>query len=82
MLTKWTAMLAEAGLRGKHVTFEPAGESEDDIIVRYGEEQDFTGLVLEFLFRQDEVLSALVKGQSVSKAQFWATHPELLQDEL
>lgn len=75
-------MLAEAGLRGKHVTFEPAGESEDDIIVRYGEEQDFTGLVLEFLFRQDEVLSALVKGQSVSKAQFWATHPELLQDEL
>ena len=25
MLTKWTGMLAEAGLRGKHVSFEPAG---------------------------------------------------------
>ena len=28
MLTKWTGMLAEAGLRGKHVTFEPAGEAQ------------------------------------------------------
>ena len=28
MLTKWTGMLAEAGLRGKHVSFEPAGEAQ------------------------------------------------------
>ena len=28
MLTKWTGMLAEAGLRGKHVSFEPAGASQ------------------------------------------------------
>ncbi len=49
--------------------------------MRYGEEADFTGAVLEFLMRQDEVLSALVKGQSITKAQFWASHPEL-RDEL
>ena len=28
MLTKWTGMLAEAGLRGKQVSFEPAGEAQ------------------------------------------------------
>jgi hypothetical protein len=55
--------------------------SQEDVIVRYGEEADFTGIALEFLMRQEEVLSALVKGQSMTKAQFWASHPELLHDD-
>jgi hypothetical protein len=55
--------------------------SQEDVIVRYGDETDFTGVTLEFLMRQEEVLSALVKGQTVSKAQFWASHPELLHDD-
>ena len=34
MLNKWTGMLAEAGLRGKHVSFEPAGASQVRVTVR------------------------------------------------
>ena len=50
-------------------------------MVRYGDDADFDGPVLEFLMRQAEVTSALVRGQAVTKAQFLATHPEL-EDEL
>jgi hypothetical protein len=81
MLTKWTGMLAEAGLRGKHVSFEPAGESAEDVVVRYGNARDFDGLVLEFLMRQPEVTSALVRGSTLTKRQFWASHPELSADD-
>ncbi len=49
--------------------------------MRYGDEADFQGVALEFLMRQPEVLSALVRGTSLTKAQFWASHPEL-EDEL
>ena len=105
MLVKWTGMLGEAGLRGRHITFEPAGESQargsaavrarahtvpdaasllprqEDVVVRYGEARDFEGPVMEFLMRQPEVASVLVRGESMSPAQFWAAHPELRQDE-
>ena len=49
--------------------------------MRYGDERDFEGLVLEFLMRQPEVTSALVKGDTLTKQQFWASHPELLDDD-
>ena len=52
-------------------------------MVRYGDERDFDGLVLEFLMRQREVTSALVRGSTLTKRQFWASHPELeYEDEL
>ena len=37
---------------------------------------------LEFLFRQPEVQSALVRGQSMSRREYLAAHPELEDDEL
>ena len=49
--------------------------------MRYGDERDFDGLVLEFLMRQAEVTSALVKGDTLTKRQFWASHPELVDDD-
>ena len=54
---------------------------QEDVVVRYGDDADFDGPVLEFLMRQAEVTSALVRGQAVTKAQFLAAHPEL-EDEL
>ena len=50
-------------------------------MVRYGDARDFDGLVLEFLMRQPEVLSALVRGSTLTKRQFWASHPELQYDD-
>jgi hypothetical protein len=35
------------------------------------------GLVLEFLMRQPEVASTLVKCSSITNKQLWADHPEL-----
>ena len=50
-------------------------------MVRYGDERDFDGMVLEFLMRQPEVKDALVKGNTLTKQQFWAAHPELVEDD-
>ena len=50
--------------------------------MRYGDDADFEGPVLQFLMQQDEVLSALVRGTSVTKQDFWVAHPELMEDEL
>jgi hypothetical protein len=80
-LSRRTASARTQRQRAGGLTLQPALGTQEDVIVRYGEEADFTGAVLEFLMRQDEVLSALVKGQSITKAQFWASHPEL-RDEL
>lgn len=52
-----------------------------DVIVRYGDDRDLHGVVLEFLMRQDEVASALVGGASVTRAQYRARHPELFDDD-
>ena len=49
--------------------------------MRYADDADFDGPVMEFLMRQDEVISALVRGQSITKQQFRASHPDLA-DEL
>ena len=54
---------------------------QEDIVVRFGDPLDFDGLVLEFLMRQPEVLNALVKGSTLTKQQFWASHPELRDDD-
>lgn len=53
------------------------GEQED-VLVRYGDEADFSGPGLEFLMRQPEVRSCLVKGKPVTPAQYW----EGREDEL
>ena len=53
---------------------------QDDVVVRFGDPRDFDGLVLEFVMRQPEVTSALVRGSTVTKQQFWASHPELEHD--
>ena len=50
-------------------------------MVRYGDARDFDALVLEFLMRQPEVSSALVRGTALTKQQFWASHPELEYDD-
>ena len=49
--------------------------------MRWADPRDFDGLVLEFLMRQPEVTSALVKGNTLTKKQFWASHPELQDDD-
>jgi hypothetical protein len=54
---------------------------QEDVIVRYGDDADFDGPVMEFLMRQDEVISALVRGQPITKQQFRASNPDLA-DEL
>ena len=54
---------------------------QDDIVVRYGDARDFDNLVLEFLMRQPEVTSALVRGAALTKLQYWASHPELEYDD-
>ena len=50
--------------------------------MRYGDAADFDGPVLEFLMRQPELRSALVRGESLTPAQYWALHPELAHDDL
>ena len=50
-------------------------------MVRYGDARDFDTLVLEFLMRQPEVSSALVRGTALTKQQYWASHPELEYDD-
>ena len=55
--------------------------SQEDIVVRYGDARDFDGVVLEFLMRQPEVSSALVRGSTLTKQQFWGSHPELAGDD-
>lgn len=111
MLKRWAAWLHEGGVRGKHITLEPAGTSQvrldacchapvgplprrrprrsravhavihllaaqEDIVVRYGDDADFDGPVMEFLMRQAEVSSALVRGHAITKAQYWANRPD------
>ena len=64
---------ASQGVSGTHAS------PKEDVVVRYGEERDFD-VALEFLMLQPEVDSALVRGTSITKADWRRLHPELHDD--